>query len=134
MKLRRPKPRDQHETVVALIDVVFFLLVFFMVIGRMDATSPFDVSPPTAVTGSDMPAGGTTISIGADGRQALDGVETDDLALMAGLQRALDKDADLLVRINAHRDTELADVLPLVTRIEALGVRDVILVVTTAQP
>lgn len=134
MKIRRPKPRDQHETVVALIDVVFFLLVFFMVVGRMDATSPFDVTPPTGSTGSDMPAGGTTVSIAADGRQALDGQEADEAALLAGIGRALEQDPALLVRINAHRDAELGKVLPLVTRIEALGVRDVILVVTTAAP
>ena len=51
MKLSRPPARQPPETIVALIDVVFFLLVFFMLIGRMDATAPFDVSPPTAATG-----------------------------------------------------------------------------------
>ena len=43
MKLSRPKRDQQSETIIALIDVVFFLLVFFMLIGRMDATAPFDV-------------------------------------------------------------------------------------------
>ena len=57
MKLTRPPARQAPETIIALIDVVFFLLVFFMLIGRMDATAPFDVTPPTATTGTDMPAG-----------------------------------------------------------------------------
>ena len=35
-----------------------------------------------------------------------------------------------LVRINAHRDTELRHVLPLVNEIEQLGAQDVVLVVT----
>ncbi|KIC06494.1 biopolymer transporter ExbD, partial [Leisingera sp. ANG-M1] len=51
-----PSRNPHSETIIALIDVVFFLLVFFMLIGRMDATAPFDVRPATAVTGRDMPA------------------------------------------------------------------------------
>ena len=47
MKLARPARAAHSETIVALIDVVFFLLVFFMLIGRMDATAPFDVLPPS---------------------------------------------------------------------------------------
>ena len=46
MNLRRPSRSAQGEPTTALIDVVFFLLVFFMLIGRMDATAPFDVAPP----------------------------------------------------------------------------------------
>ncbi|MFD2853819.1 ExbD/TolR family protein [Seohaeicola zhoushanensis] len=73
MKLTRRAPAQHGETIVALIDVVFFLLIFFMLIGRMDATAPFDVIPPVAASGSDMPAGGATLSIAADGALALDG-------------------------------------------------------------
>ena len=67
MKLTRPVRRAMPETIIALIDVVFFLLVFFMLIGRMDATSPFEVLPPITTTGTDMPAGGATVSIGPTG-------------------------------------------------------------------
>ena len=134
MKLRRTQARPQHETVVALIDVVFFLLVFFMVIGRMDATSPFDVTPPEASTGSDMPGGGTTISINPAGRLALDGIEMATPQLLTDLTDAFKRDATLVVRINAHRDTELGAVLPLVSKIEQIGFSDIILVVTTGAP
>ena len=73
MKLRRPPDRAQPETIVALIDVVFFLLVFFMLVGRMDANAPFEVTPPYAETGGDMPAGGATISVSESGALAFDG-------------------------------------------------------------
>ena len=134
MKLNRPARRQQPETIIALIDVVFFLLVFFMLIGRMDATSPFEVLPATAQTGTDMPAGGATISIGAAGTLALDGTELTPQALLSGLDRQLGATPDLLIRINAHRDAVMADLLPLVGQIEALGARDVMLVVTPEAP
>ncbi len=136
MRLARPVTRQPPETIVALIDVVFFLLVFFMLIGRMDATAPFDVTPPTAETGADMPSGGITVSVSASGDLAVDGLVVDDAALDQAITARLVTTSDTLVRINAHRDTELRHVLPLVSRIEALGARDVVLVVTpeTAPP
>lgn len=130
MKLSRPVTKQPPETIVALIDVVFFLLVFFMLIGRMDATAPFDVSPPTAETGADMPSGGITVSVSATGDLAVDGIEVEAGALNNSITARLTSTSETLVRINAHRDTELRHVLPLVSRIEALGARDVVLVVT----
>lgn len=130
MKLNRPARNPHSETIIALIDVVFFLLVFFMLIGRMDATAPFDVRPATAVTGQDMPAGGITLAVSAAGELALDGNEIPRSALSPALAARLADDPELRLRINAHRAAELRQVLPLVAEGEALGFRDVVLVVT----
>lgn len=130
MKLARRQNRPMPETIVALIDVVFFLLVFFMLVGRMDATSPFEVTPPRALAGSDMPGGGATLAISATGALALDGQEMSAADAMARARDLLQADPALLVRINAHKDTALRHILPHVTALEALGVRDVVFVVT----
>lgn len=130
MKLARAPRRQTPETIVALIDVVFFLLVFFMLVGRLDATSPFDVIPPQAMSGADMPGGGTTVTVAADGRLALDGAELPEADVLDLIAAQLAQDPQLLVRVNAHRDTELRHILPRVSAIEALGARDVIFVVT----
>lgn len=132
MKLARRKPTAEGETIVALIDVVFFLLIFFMLIGRMDATAPFDVLPPVAASGADMPAGGATISVAADGALALDGAVVSREDLENALAKQLAANPDLRLRINAHRDAELRHVLPLVGAAEAMGIPDVVLVVTPA--
>lgn len=133
MKLNRPKRAAQSETIIALIDVVFFLLVFFMLIGRMDATAPFETRPPIAQSGRDMPAGGITLAIAASGALALDGDEIRKQDLAATLTAQLAQDPDLRLRINAHRAAELRHVLPYVTQAEGLGLRDVVLVVTPEQ-
>ena len=132
MRLARPPARQRPETIVALIDVVFFLLVFFMLIGRMDATAPFEVTPPVALTGSDMPAGGITLSVSADGAMAVDGRAVSDP--LAALLPRIAEAPETLVRINAHQNTELRHVLPLVAALEGAGAREVALVVTPAAP
>lgn len=130
MKLNRPAQGPHSETIIALIDVVLFLLIFFMLVGRMDATAPFDVAPPVAQTGRDLPAGGATLAVAADGALALDGRAVDRAGFGSALGAQLAADPDLRLRVNAHRAAELRHVLPLVADAEALGVRDVVLVVT----
>jgi biopolymer transport protein ExbD len=134
MKLTRRTRRESPESIIALIDVVFFLLVFFLVVGRMDATAPFSVDPAHALTGADLPGGGSTIAVSAAGDLALDGKALDRAALLDGVAKALAATPALLIRINAHKFAHLRDVLPLVAEIEALGARDVVLIVTPALP
>ena len=132
MRLTRTPRRTPPESIIPLIDVVFFLLVFFMLIGRMDATAPFDVTPAVALTGQDMPGGGTTLSIGQTGQIALDGAAQDKETALVALQRSIEDDPTRLIRVNAHHASQLSDVLPLVAAIEAMGAKDVVLVVTPA--
>ena len=126
MKLARPPPRQPAETIIALIDVIFFLLVFFMLVGRMDATAPFEVTPPVSGMGAPMPRGGATVSVAADGRLALDGEATGRAALI----EALDARAPERIRVQAHATARLRTVLPLVADLEGLGTGKVVLVVT----
>jgi biopolymer transport protein ExbD len=130
VKLNRPKKRQHPETIIPLIDVVFFLLIFFMLIGRMDATAPFEVTPANASTGSSMPGGGATLSISAKGEIALDGVILNTSDMLKNLQVTLTTTPTTFIRVNAHKDAELRFVLPIISQIEALGARSIELVVT----
>lgn len=127
MRLRRPAPRAERETVVALIDVTFFLLVFFMMVGRLDATAPFAVLPPRGETGADLPGGGTTLSVSPEGALALDGAP---LADVAALQPRITEDPDRLIRLNADRGTPVRVILGLVNRLEAAGAKNVAIIVS----
>lgn len=130
MKLRRPPPRTERESVVALIDVTFFLLVFFMMVGRLDATAPFAVLPPHGETGKDLPGGGLTLSVSADGALALDGAPLSPDAVPAMIKARLAVTPDALMRINADRATPLRIILGLVNRLEDAGAKDVAIIVS----
>jgi biopolymer transport protein ExbD len=134
MKLRRPTRMAERETVVALIDVTFFLLIFFMLVGRLDATAPFAVKPPVGTTGTDLPAGGITLSMSDTGALALDGAPITRDALARAVTDRITKNPKVLIRINADQATELRHVLSLITQFEDLGARDVALIVTPEAP
>lgn len=131
MRFRRQPSRPHYETIVTLIDIVFFLLIFFMLVGRFDATSPFELSPPISTNGDALPAGGVTISIAGDGRLALDGVESELSTIAARLQEmAAQEQAPLFVRINSDASAQIRHLLRLITALEGLAGADVVLVVT----
>ncbi len=130
MKVKRRRTGSMPDPLISLIDVVFFLLVFFMLIGRLDATAPFDVVPPLSAAGDDLPRGGTLIALAADGRIAFDGVEMDADSLLEHIAARVASEDDLSLSVNAHADLRLSILLPLVEKIEALGAKDVVLVVS----
>lgn len=134
MKLDRKETRVPQETIIALIDVVFFLLVFFMIVGRMDATSPFEIVPPVSVSGTDLPGGGVMLAVGRDGQIAIDGTDVSGSAVVEHLQGTLDAEPDMQIRLNAHREAPLRHILPLVRKLEAGGASNIVLVVTPNAP
>jgi biopolymer transport protein ExbD len=70
---RAPRRRlDEDERILPLINVVFLLLVFFMVAGRLTAGDPFPIDPPESASEGSPPEG-RLIAFGPNGELALDG-------------------------------------------------------------
>ena len=42
----------------------------------------------------------------------------------------LENEKDILLRVNAHKNSELRHILPIIGRIEKLGLKDIVIVVT----
>jgi len=134
MKLNRKETRVPQETIIALIDVVFFLLVFFMIVGRMDATSPFEIVPPLSMSGTDLPGGGVMLAVGRVGQIAIDGSDVARSIVVERLKSTLTEQPDVQIRLNAHREAALRHILPLVGKLEAAGATNIVLVVTPNAP
>ena len=88
MKFVRREEEDYSLKLTALIDVVFLLLIFFMVsTAFVDFTRQVDIELPESVAGSPTPKTKVyTIEINKDGGIFLDGRETDLLDLPGRLK------------------------------------------------
>lgn len=80
------RPGNGDDSLIPLINVVFLMLVFFMIAGKITATDLFKVQPPTAQVERAAPPEALVILIDADGRIAVDGVETPADQLAARLE------------------------------------------------
>lgn len=52
MEFPAPKRRTRSESIVPMINVVFLLLIFFLMTAQIAPPEPFDVTPPRADTGA----------------------------------------------------------------------------------
>lgn len=71
MEFERPKRRHYDVNLVPLINVIFLLLIFFMVAGRVDKLDMFEIDVPVAVSGFSESRKPPVIYFGVDGRIAV---------------------------------------------------------------
>lgn len=73
-ELSNPPRKPRAEAIVPMINVVFLLLIFFLMTSTLSQPSPFEVTPPQAL--SEIEAQGTAILfISETGRLFYDGID-----------------------------------------------------------
>ncbi len=131
MNLRQDRARTPYDSIAPLINLSFLLLVYFLLIGTFDASAPFDVYPPVARTGQDLPAGGSVLSLSADGDVAFDGETVERETLEAVARAAISASPEKrFLRVNADGRLRVQEILPLIDLMETAGATTVVLVVT----
>lgn len=124
---RRPRRKpNEDDRILPLINVVFLLLIFFMVTGRLTAADPFPIEPPRSASDG-APAEGHLIAIGADGQLALDGAVMDEAALLEALGTILSRVANAEIRIKADGGGEAVELVALLARLRGIGAEEVTL-------
>lgn len=110
-----PLPRrasNAEENVLPLINVVFLLLIFFMVSGTLIQEPPFQLTPATTEHAEAQKSQSEYLAIGADGRLAWTGEEINVDQLADRLGQRADPDAPLQVRADRRLDArELTELL-----------------------
>ncbi|MFO7855111.1 MAG: biopolymer transporter ExbD [Paracoccaceae bacterium] len=119
---------DGDASVLPLINVVFLLLVFFMVAGRLSDGDPFEVAPPESRTEGPAPAAPMRVLLAADGRLALDGEVMEREALLAAVAARLEAEPEAELRVKADGAAEGAALAALVADLAAAGAREARLV------
>ncbi|MBF9033065.1 biopolymer transporter ExbD [Rhodobacterales bacterium HKCCE2091] len=101
---------------MAMINVVFLLLVFFLMSAQIVPPEPFAVAPPeAAATAAELPA--DTLFVAADGQLAYEDARNDSVFAAIAARTA---DAPLAIRADA--DLPGADLAALLPRLAAAGV------------
>lgn len=71
MDLSEPPKRPRGESIVPMINVMFLLLIFFLMTSRLASPGPFEVTPPEAKTDAEAEAE-PVLFVSAEGRIAFD--------------------------------------------------------------
>jgi biopolymer transport protein ExbD len=106
--------RTAREPIVPMINVVFLLLIFFLMTAQIVPPAPFDLNLPNASGEED--AGQTTLFISADGEIAFDTHQGD-----AALALAVAATADTPLRLYADAALSAQTLAKVLGQLTALG-------------
>ncbi len=99
---RRQRPRGNgDESILPLTNVVFLLLIFFMLAGRLASPEAFDIQPPVSTSEAQARRDGLEIQLSADGDIAIDGQAVDLDALEERVGEQIEANPALALRLKA---------------------------------
>lgn len=127
MQLPVQEHEEETDTVLPLINVVFLLLIFFIMTGALHAVDYFNVNPPSSSSEFPGSLDDTVILVSGDGRVAIDNKEVDEIDLQLSVSDKLTANAGTLFYIKADGRVDAARVVEVMELIEAVGVRRVML-------
>lgn len=127
MRFQIDQKEEDPDTMLPLINVVFLLLIFFIMTGAITAVDYFNVDPPSS--SSEIPGAldETVILVSADGRLAIDNQEVDEVDLQLSVTDKLSVGVGRTFRIKADGRVDASRVVEVMELIEAVGVRRVML-------
>lgn len=122
MRLPDPAPtRPAGENIIPLINVVFLLLIFFMLTGSLGDSDLFRVRPPASVSTATPQPRPLQLLIGPGGRLALDGRRV-TLANLAEAVAGHARDGAPPIRIKADRHLAVSKLMPVLKTLSGAGI------------
>ena len=121
------KQEEEADNILPMINVVFLLLIFFIMTGALHAVDYFNVNPPSSSSEFEGSLNDTVILVGGDGRLAIDNKEVDEVDLQLSVSDKLSTNTGAIFRIKADGRVDAARVVEVMELIEAVGVRRVML-------
>lgn len=115
---------DSNEIdMTPMLDVVFILLIFFIVTSSFLKASALDLARPSRATPAPGPVPALLVlDVGADNRIVSGGRELDPAAVPALLQQRLSAEPTTAVLIQAHHDSQTALLIRLADAARAAGI------------
>ena len=129
--MRIHPPAENHRTevtIIPMVNVVFLLLIFFMLVGRIAPNDSLDVSLPVSSSGQAQSGELTHIVIAADGRMVLDGDELDMPALIGAVTEMVTEDAKTRFELKADANLEANQLILVMEVLRQAGVQELALI------
>jgi biopolymer transport protein ExbD len=120
MQFSEPPRKTPSENLLPMINVVFLLLIFFLIAATLAPPEPFAVTPPTAASGGE-PGEGAVLYLGPDGALGFEGAR--DAAVWPALsawRAGCGADCPTL-RLRADAGAKAADLAALMAQLAEQG-------------
>jgi biopolymer transport protein ExbD len=125
MRFTRPRPiRDSEANLIPLINVVFLLLIFFMLAGRLAPTAQVALEPPRSDSTRSADPTPLVVLIDRTGRTTVNGESVDDETLAERVADGLASEGPR-IQIKADADLDAIALIHLLDRLRTAGVEEI---------
>lgn len=127
MQLPDNHTKKEYENLLPLVNVVFLLLIFFMVAGAFSSPDPFNINPAIAENDSNSDADILTVIMSDQGELAVDGEIISIQELNSVIQESIQSHALKTVQLKPDANADAINVVELLeylssTELEAVHI------------
>ena len=127
MKLDRARPKRELINITPLIDVVFILLVFFMLAGAIEPEDPFAVAPPASVSEERGDIQDFVVLVSENGEVALDDRPLERDELTGAVRAALEAQPGALIQLKPDGGADALTIIEIMEEIREAGAEYIVL-------
>lgn len=124
MKFGSVRENRHTDNILPMINIVFLLLIFFMLAGALQSADIFEIDPLSSARGTDDQPDPATILVSADGRLGLGSSELSRDALLQIIANQMSDNPELVIRVKADEDTSAAGFVRLMEGLRSIGVKE----------
>lgn len=124
MDFSAPPRRPRAESIVPMINVVFLLLIFFLMTSNLAMPEPFEINPPSATSDTE-PEVERILYVDKSGKTSFEGAE--DAAALTAIKAI--SDASDVIQVRADGELEARVLAELLGDLTAAGLSRVELIV-----
>ena len=121
----REGSRTTDINIAPLIDLVFLLLIFFLVTTSFVKETGIDVNRPTASTAMPKEKGNILIGVDSDGRVFLEGRQIDIRSVQAHIERCLAENPEGSIVIVADKNSHTGIVIRVMDQCRLAGAKNI---------
>lgn len=115
------------DNLIPLINIVFLLLIFFMVAGQIAPQQDATINPPESASEKPLEPAVLELSLTAAGDLRSEGMDLDEVALQSRITQLTQDDAELRVSLRADLDATAADLDAVFNQLRDNGVSTITL-------
>lgn len=121
------RQRDDGENLIPLINIVFLLLIFFMLAGTFKSADQLDVSPPSSLSQKSAEEEQVVVLLSATGRLAIGEREVDLSELRGVIMERLSAEPELQVQLKADESLAAEALIEVMESLRDAGLKKLVL-------
>ncbi len=120
-KFSSRKKSDPDKHILPLINIVFLLLVFFMVAGRLNTSDPIALSPPKSVSNTQLEKTTTLVHVGGENLYFIGEMQFSKDRLLVELKALIQKTPDMKLRLKFDQAHGAKNMLGFLSELKSVG-------------